>query len=421
MSMRLKLTWLTLDRGIRLLVSLANGALIARALGPTDFGGLSQALLLYSVIDTIAALGLPGVLNARIAVASITQRRQIIIRALLLRFMAAIFLVSSCYFILGSIDINWFGDVLLSILMLGLLISNWSISDAYLQGVNFPERGALSKSLVAILMLLIRLLYIKMEASTQEGFALLFVLEQVLLSLVLLWAVFKLEKTQKSLSGLSGLNSTKIMSHALIMWSSQIVTLIYMRVDQAILSGLASRAEFADYIIASQLAELTFTLPVLINSLYIGRVGDLIRNSNQKSIDDAMVIIYRKGFSVALLISISAAIFSPLVIPFVYGEEYSNSIVIFCILIFALPFVTLGTLQNMTIFTGNNPEIQIKKTFFAALVGVPISLSCWYIFGVLGLAFSALFLQIISCWLINYFVDLNAFNCQNKSIIFFEK
>ena len=195
------------------------------------------------------------------------------------------------------------------------------------------------------------------------------------------------------------------------------MTLAYMRVDQTIISVLGERFELAEYAVAAQLAEQAYTLPIILNAVFVGRIGALQMASDPVKLQIAMSQLYRWGFVAACLLSAFAAGIAHLLVPAIYGEKYRASSTLFMILILAVPFVTLGSLQSLAILTGNYPSIQLKKTALAAFLSVPAGLLGWTLFRLHGLALSVLLVQVFACFLANWLFDRTAFQTQLSAVL----
>jgi O-antigen/teichoic acid export membrane protein len=201
------------------------------------------------------------------------------------------------------------------------------------------------------------------------------------------------------------------------MWASQLVTLVYMRVDQAIISLLGGPAELAKYVVASQLAEQAYTLPIILNAVFVSRVGEMSRAAQSTLLQDTMLTLYRWSFLGACVIAAISIVIAPVLMPHIYGDSYNDSSSLFMILMLAVPFVTIGSLQNLSIFTGNNPLIHLKRTVTAAFLSVPLAAFGWTLFGLHGLAISVVLVQFFVCFLGNWVFDPDAFKLQLSAIL----
>jgi O-antigen/teichoic acid export membrane protein len=417
MTPRTAILWLTLDRGTRFIASLASSALIVRALTPADFGLLAQALLVLTFLDAVSSLGMPAVLGSRVAVAEDQERPQLLRNALTLRTVVATTCAAVAYLVVQSAGATGASTEMTAALLLALAVTNWTISDSYLQGVGRPTDGAIVKSIMALTFVVVRLLHVNVATPSPASFAVIYCAEQAMLSVVMLIACRRqqLESPAAKNEPLAVLKS--LFRHATIMWASQLVTLVYMRVDQAIISLLGGPAELAKYVVASQLAEQAYTLPIILNAVFVSRVGEMSRTAQSTLLQDTMLTLYRRSFlGACVIVAISIAI-APVLMPHIYGESYNDSSSLFMILMLAVPFVTVGSLQNLSIFTGNNPSIHLKRTVTAAFLSVPLAALGWALFGLHGLALSVVLVQFFVCFLGNWVFDQDAFKLQLSAIL----
>jgi len=415
MSTTKKLFWLMSDRGTRFVVSIANSALVARALAPVDFGFFAQAILFFTIFDTVTAFGFPLILGARVSIASELERQTMLFQSLVFRLILAV-----AFALLAVVTDYWTHSLsgqhyLLAYLILALSLTNWTISDSYLQGIGHPERGAFMKSSVAVLYLFIRWAYIGIGAPSVIGVTILYCAEQITLSMVMFVACTREQKKFAPVNLFQ--KHTGFLRHAFFFWSSQLVTLVYMRADQTIISLFGSKEQLAQYSLASQLMEQAYTLPVIANAVFVSRIGKLNKQEGNE-LQKMMTALYRYGFYISLVVALVVSILSPIFVPMMYGRNYSSTHILLSVLIFSLPFVTLGTLQSLFMLTVGNPAVQLKKTALAAALSVPFAIVAWRNFGTLGVAISAVIVQIISCVLSNYIFDPLSYRSQMRAMLF---
>jgi len=414
-----KSSYLVVDRITRFAVSLFSGAIIARALGPEEFGFFAQMLLGLSLFDAISGLGIGGVIAARVTQMRIDKRSKFLLIATSIRMaftfvLLVIFLVSAK--ILFPDKIFMFNEFLLIAIFVGILFNNWLIMEGYLNGVGSPHHAAISKSLISIFALIIRLIYINNHEASIEGFIIIFLVEQLLLTLLLMFLSFRSQSKDRDAV------ETKIIlnlfPYTLTMWMSQLATLVYMRVDQVVLSIYASKSVVGMYMLSIGIVELTFSIPIMMNAILISYIGSIRANKKISSTDfyKRMTNFYRIGFYISLLLVLILIIVSEFFIILMYGEQFMDAIPIFRILILSLPFVTIGSIQLLSIYTGDDPYIHLRKTINVAVITPFIAFAGWNTFGVYGLAWSVVLSQAIGCYFINFYYDFNSFKSQSYAI-----
>ncbi len=414
-------TYLVLDRIIRLAVGLLSSAMIARALGPLEFGVFAQALVALSLFDTFAGLGIGGVIAARITQIRVDRRSRFLIFATSIRMIFAFVLlffvwVGAQFFISDLIILS--NGFLLICIFAGILFNNWLIIEGYLNGIGFPHYASICKSVIAVFALLMRFLYIDGYGGSLEGFLVIFVFEQVLLTCLITLMCYRAQPKDSDAVDTSLIPN--LFPSTLIMWVSQISILIYMRSDLLVLSKYASKSVVGLYMLSVSVVELTFTLPIMLNALFVAYIGNLRARQKTSSFDfsESMSVIYRIGFFVSLLLVLFLiGIADPLIV-IIYGEQYEDAIPIFRILIMSLPFVAIGSIQLMSIYTGKDPFVHLRKTVAVAIITPFFAIIGWHVKGVYGLAWSVVLSQAISCYFINIIYDKLAFIAQSRAIFF---
>lgn len=413
-----KFLWLSVDRLTRFVAALISGALVARALPPEQYGLLAQALLLFSVLDAVASLGLPSVIGTRVAVSSIAMRDRVLTRAAMMR-VAASMTFSLALIATSTLTGEKFIPLEITLIAAaGVTVSNWMLLDGYFQGCDQPELGAVCKCLVAIIFVLVRLWHVEVGTPTVTSLFAIFCVEQIVMTalmLATLWWQKRRRATNSVAETVAGMDG-KILRYALNMWIGQVLTLAYMRADQFLLSAQGERELLAKYAVASQLAEYSFTLSIVFQAVYVGKIGALRQTYPLANIDTEMEKIYRSGFTVSLLLCLFACVSAHWLVPAIYGAQYMDAVVLFQILIWMAPLTMLGTLQNLVVFTGDKPESYLKRVAIAAALSVPISFLGFALGGVHGLAVSSLLIQLLACFALNFFFDKSSFKTQFAAV-----
>lgn len=412
---RKKLLVLLSDRVVRLVISVVASAVVARAIGPGEFGIVARALLFFSIADALVSFGLPGILPTRVAVTAGPLRARLLGRALVLRVAAATVAVAGVAALWGLMPAWGFGNAVILLAMLTVMVSNWTLFDAYFQGCDAPHVAAYAKTAVSLVFLLVRVAAAMQAQADGYTFVLIFLAEQAVLTLALATLAW-VRRDRGAPDAQAASTHREILRYALPMWGSQVCTLLYMRVDQLLLSSFATPDVLGQYAISAQLAEHSFTLPVVLNSLLVARVGRVRQGGSEAEMSALMLRIYRLGFRIGLGLALCLCLASPLVIAVLYGRKYPLSPAYLSILALSLPFVVLGSLQSMAIFTGSRPSLLLQKTLLTSVFALPVSALAWFAGGPLALAACMVLIQAFSCVISNYWLDRAEFFLQLRAM-----
>ena len=314
-----------------------------------------------------------------------------------------------------------FNEFLIIAIFVGVLFNNWLIMEGYLNGVGSPHHAAISKSLISIFALTIRLMYINNHEASIEGFIIIFLVEQLLLTILLMFLSFCSQS--KDVDAVETNIISNLFPYTITMWISQLATLIYMRIDQVVLSIYATKSIVGMYMLSISIVELTFSIPIMMNAILISYIGSIRTNKKISSTDfyKTMGNFYRIGFYISLMLALLLITVSEFFITLMYGEQFKDAIPIFRILILSLPFVTIGSIQLLSIYTGDNPYIHLRKTMTVAVITPFLALAGWHTFQIYGLAWSVVLSQAIGCYFINFYYDFKSFKSQSYAIFYISK
>ena len=151
--------WLLLDKLSKLFVGLIVIAMVAKHLGPEEFGIWNYAIALTTIIGVIEQLGLEKVLIKELIIDP-SAKNKIVATALSLRILAGIITALLClgvvYFTKGT-GIYLYCTFILSC---NLLLQSFDIFDLYYQSQNAIHKIVIPKVTVFLLFSGVRIVYI---------------------------------------------------------------------------------------------------------------------------------------------------------------------------------------------------------------------------------------------------------------------
>jgi O-antigen/teichoic acid export membrane protein len=165
---------------------------------------------------------------------------------------------------------------------------------------------------------------------------------------------------------------------------SGFMVLLFMRIDQIMLGWLATPATVGQYAAAVRFVELWAFLPgVVLRVLYPRVVGAA---ANRPALERLLDRMFRGAFIAALVIVAVSAATIPWLLPLLYGEEFRGAVPVALVLLLALAFMFSGDVRAQALFVLNLKHIHVPSA--AIGMGVLVALNVWWIpeYGALGAA-----------------------------------
>lgn len=326
--------WLLVDKLLRLITGFLTGVLVARYLGPNDYGILSYAFAFISILYAFASLGLGDIL----------------VRELVVHKEDAGELLGSSFAMLVA------SGLLTYIVLIGigfLIIDDESRLVVFIVGISLMlrpvdvikywfESRVESKKIIAIelsvsaLIMVIKLFLILIEAGLMM-FALASLFEAVL---VVAGYCFVWRRYVGSFSWWSVKNKKALylIRESLPLIFSGALVLLNLNIDKLILNYYWGGQEVGLYSAAHAFIAPWYFIPVAIIGSIVPRLVEL-NESNRNEYDRYCKLGYKVILVSALLISSVISIFSSSIVEIAYGGKYEGAAQILIISVWALVFV----------------------------------------------------------------------------------
>lgn len=164
--------------------------------------------------------------------------------------------------------------------------------------------------------------------------------------------------------------------------------------DKIIIGVLFSFSMLGLYYFAYQMYMLMSFLPVVLTSYLLPEKSAKVNTRKVELL----------GVGISLLLALIAAVFAPLVIPWLF-PEYTGSISLIQIMGFAVIPATVAAVKMSDLFASDRPRPVLVSHILAVLVGVAGIVLLGGYFGAIGLAVSVLLLQTTLATSLSLFVS----------------
>lgn len=386
---------------------------LARVIGASAFGlfQFAQAFLLYLIIIVDSGLSFYG--TSEIA-KNKDKTGMISFNIFVIRLMIALLIFSASLILLYIIPIA--SDIRLLFILTFLLVFYRALnSDWVFQGLEKMEYSALSKALFSVLSFLTIILIVK-ESGDLYKIPLIQFIVGTLLSFIFIFLLIKFFFSIKK-TDLSPRTWLRTFFLAVPLGASTILLLIYDNLD-TIMLGLFDQPAVVGYYNAAYRIFYVFTG---VLSLWITVVYPVVSHRLAENKIKAELFLSKfLRITVLLMLPLTAFIFliAPVIVQFVFGSQYHNSIPALQILILAIiPLIVLNTFGGLILVAGGHfnqffwavmagAVVNIVLNYFLipsfSLIGAAIATVAAYTFG--GMAAFILSRQIIHLGLARHFI-----------------
>ncbi len=393
-SFRINFSWLIFDKFFRASLNILLSIILARSLGPEDFGILSYILALVFLFTAISALGINPILTNKIIKDKKSENHVILINSYYLRFLAS--LICYCLFIFLINFSESENKYFLYSLILGSLIvlKSYEVLFSYFEAKSLSKYIVLSQLLGLIIsfLLIIYFVYYNFN-SIYIYFSLAFDAVVVFFSINTIY--FLKKKKYLTLIDLKILKKTISKSFPLLI--STISIILYMRIDQIMIKIMIDEYSLGIYSVSVRFVEIFHFIPKII----IISILPIILISRRYKLE--LLRLNSIIFKISLLIVFFIFFSSDLLIEILYGKNYNESTITTKILSFSILFVFYGVVNEHWYISKNLQKYYAISVFFGAMSNIILNYLLIRQIGLIGAAYSTLITYFLIIFVFDYF------------------
>ena len=405
-------SWLFLEKGVRLVAGFVVGVLVARHLGPEQFGQLSYVQSFVVLLASVATLGLDDIVIRELV--KNPERRDLLLgTTFFLKIVGTILLFGVLGLANRLTSNDAFTAMLIFLLASGIVFQIFNVIEFYFRAKVLSRFSVFANIISLSVFSLLQIVLVFKKAGV-----LAFISAFVVQNCILAWGYLYFYRKQglsiwtwsfdKSLA-------KKLLKDSWPLILSGLVIMIHMRIDQVMIKKMLGIQNVGFYAVAVMLSEAWYFIPIIVsNSLFPAIISGKERGP---------VVYYERLEGLFFLLSWTALIiilpvtfFSGPIIHFFYGENFAPAAGVLSIHIWNVLFVFLGVAKGRYMMAEN---IQWLSSIYSSLGAV---LNIWLNYllipsmGIQGAAWAALITQIMTAAVLPMFHATD-----RKSVIIFLK
>ncbi|MBQ6203020.1 MAG: flippase [Prevotella sp.] len=410
------LFWSVLGKIVNLLSGLIVGIIIARYLGPEQYGLMNYVISYVFLFQTLAIFGLDAI-EVREEARNQTPVHVIIGTAFSLKIIfGAIFMLLA---ILTSwiMDADGYTTLLIAIYSFSIVLNSFSVIRNYFMAIVENElvvKAEIARTLISIAIKIILLIF---QASLTI-FIIAYLFDFSLLASGYVMAYHT--KGKKMREWKFSLKSSKYLlkeSFPLMLTSAAVI--IYQRIDQVMIGQMIDKTAVGFFSVASRFVEVLIYIPMMLAQT----ITPILVSTRQKSEADYI----RKGqqfMNFSLWCSLLAAILTSLcaywIVRFTFGTAYIPAVTVLQILAFKAASVALSNTAGAMLVTEGIQRYAILRDGFGCIVCVVLNYILLPRYGIIAAAFVAIASNVAAGYLADALIPAyrHLFSRQTKALLF---
>ncbi|CAM1370247.1 conserved membrane hypothetical protein [Tenacibaculum litoreum] len=391
--------WLFFDKLFRMGVGVIVIVLLARYLGPSNFGLYNYITSLVALFLALASLGLNAIVVKELV--ENNNKLETLTTSFYLRLFGGlisyILLVVTIFMLKPNDELSKY---LVAILGLRLFFTSSDIIKYWFESQINSKYTVIVENSVFLLFSILKIILIYNKARF-EIFVYLFTLESVFVFFGMLY-VFK--KTGKSFnnSKFDLVKAKSLLSQSWPLIISSFAWIVYTKTDQIMIGQFLGNSEVGYYAAASRLSEIASFLPTIITFSIVPSIIKL-RTSNEDLYNRRFQQIYYIVTSLMVLLAIIVTSFASPIILIVYGKLYTSASSVLVVQFWIVVAIGLAIVSGKYLVNSGQQKITMKRHILGVMFNFPLNYVLIPIYGINGAAIASLISLAFSNYLFDYF------------------
>jgi len=404
------MSWLMIDRIVRMGMGLFVGVWVARYLGPVQFGSLNFSIAFIALFGTATTFGLEMIV-VREVLHNADDTHEILGTTLALRASGGLLAVGLSIGLLRLIQPHdREGLLLVSILSLTLVFQAFDTIDSFFQSQVRSKITVWAKNSAFLVFAAVRVLLIYVKAPVWS-FAAANVGEIALGAAGLAFG-YRLSGGKIFSWRVSKRRAASLLQQSWPVIFSGMAIMVYMRLDMVMLKMMKGDFAVGLYSAATKVSEVWYFVPAAVVSSVSPAI---IRVKDNPELFNSRL---RKLFSLMTLtacgIGSIVALTSHAIVRILYSNSFSGAAPVLAVHVWASVFVFLGVAQSPWDIAKNLLTLSLYRTIAGAAINIALNVVLIPRLGAMGAAIATVVAYAISA------VFANAFSAKTRPIFFMQ-
>lgn len=380
--------WILSDKIISLIVGFGLSVMLARYLGPSDFGVYAYATSVTALFGVAGHMGLSGLIVKELVSRpeSVSETLGTTIALKYVGVSLGYILIVAYSILFESIGTKEFWVLVVSGLSLFFLpfdvIDYWFQSHIKSRYVAIARFSGLSTGS------LFKIAFVFLGFGT-ISFLWANIFQSMIVAAVL-WVLYKLSTKNRVLHWKVNWNVGKdLLSKGWKVYLGSIFAVVYLKIDQVMLRWIEGQESVGVYAVASQLSEAWYFIPIAIVSSIFPKLLAL-KSKSQKEFDFRFQQLMDLLLLLSVFISIVVTICAEQLINIFYNDSYFESSDVLIIHIWSSVFIFMRAAFSRWILIENELMFSIVTQGAGAIINIVLNFILIPVYGVKGAASATL-------------------------------
>ena len=363
------------------------GVWVARYLGPDQYGKFIYFVTYVSLFATIAAFGLDGIVVRELS-RSEANRPEILGTVFLLRAAGGLIgaMIGLAFFLIFQQSEPAGSVTMLMVLSLSLIFISFDAIDFWFQSQLQMRNSVFGRNIGFLAATALRIFAI-LSGLSLVWFAAIYTAEMAVAAGGLL-LVYRLSGGRVSHWKFSAERALALINQAKFLFITSLLVIVQARIDQVMLADLLGTRELGLYAAALRLIEVFVFLPMMIQTVLVPVLSrDEFKDPARH--DEKLLNVYRLMVLIFLPVGIPLAVFSPMLVKLLYGQEYQAAAPLLALLCIRLLLANFGVAKSLFFLRENAFGISFSGALAGCLTNIALNFILIPRWGTLGVVWAS--------------------------------
>jgi O-antigen/teichoic acid export membrane protein len=383
--------WLFSTRIITMVIGFLVVAIVARYLGPTNYGTLSYAFSFVGLFSFLASIGIDNVLY-RDLVKYPERENEFLGTAISLKIIASITTVGIIIGTLFFIQEDTISTGLVVITSIAYLFQSLNLINYSFQARVQAKFPAIISVVVVIILSLMKIAVVYYGKGLYY-FAAIYALEPLLYGAFFL-AIYKSYYGDPLKWSFNKVIAISMLRESFPLMLSSVFIIIYSRIDQIMIKHMIDVTSVGLYDAAVRLSEVWYFLPgIIVSSVYPSIVN--AHTTNHKIYAKRLIYLTVLLVGISCGVGLIVTLFAQQIMLIVFGQQFITGYHVLQFYVWSGVGISIGTVLSQYLIT----EKLASKLLYISIIGMVLNVVLNIIliprYGISGSAFATLFSYII--------------------------
>jgi len=380
-------SWLVGDKLIRMVVNLGVSVLVARYLGPEQLGYWNYLLSFTLFFTVFSNLGLESIVPREL-VKHPDSVEKILSTVFRLKFLGGLL-----GFVLSIVVFVWYKgsgvEILLPLSLIAslMIFQSLEVFDYFFKAKLEAKYTIYARNISFAILTLFKLGLVYFDAPLIYFFPINGL--EILIGGLMVYIYFKRKGGAFSLSAWDSVTARALLRDSLPMAISGLLVLIYMRIDQVMVTDMVGERANGIYSTGVRLIEVLYFIPIALGeSFFPGLV--YAREQSKGRYEKNLLSFYGIMTYVGIFFTIAVTLVAIPLMDFLFGEEYLGSGHVLLVYGLTLYSTFVGIAVSKFLMAENFLKIILYRSIFGVLINVGLNLVLIPKYGYMGAAYASL-------------------------------